>query len=175
MLFAFSKCLVFYIVWRQRYLVPQRQYIQYQHYTSNLNLHCILSCYQGDNCSPYYRVFSIIRSPYKYPRTWAPRPCLTLLLLLLLFFCFLFFSCVICLFRLRTWGFTFQYCFFLLFCLLSYTNLRYITSYLSTSTRHPQDRASHLVPCPELFIIGHIKSHTWLRVLSFLVLGNELT
>ena len=69
------------MLWRQRYLVSQRQYIPYLHYPSNLSLHCILSCYQGDNCSPYYQIFSIIRSPYKYPRTWAPRPCLLLLLI----------------------------------------------------------------------------------------------
>ena len=93
-------------MWRQRYLVPQRQYIPYLDYPLNLSLHCILSCFQGDNCSPYYRIFSmIIRSPYKYPRTWAPRPCWHYY-----FYCYsfasYFFFCVLCLFRLRIWGFT---------------------------------------------------------------------
>ena len=128
-------------MWRQRYLVPQRQYIQYLQYTSNLSLHCIPSCYQGDNYSPSYRVFSIIRLPYKYPRTWAPRPCWHYWSIIS-FAYFLCFSCVLCLFRLRTWGFTLSILLLSFVCLLSYTNLRYITSYLSTSTRHPQDRAS---------------------------------
>ena len=123
-------------VWPHWYLVPQRQYIQYLHYPSNLSLHCILSCFQGDNCSPYYRTFSIIRSPYKCSRTSAPRPCLILLIHSFLI-CFSFScSCVLCRLRLRTRGFTSQYYFFLSLWLLSYTNLRYITSYLSTSTRH---------------------------------------
>ena len=42
-----------------------------------------------------------------------------------------------------------QYISFLLLCQLSYTNLRYIASYLSTYTRYPLDRASHLVLCPK--------------------------
>ena len=38
----------------------------YLYYTLNLSLHCILIYYQGDNYSPSYRVFSIIRLLYKY-------------------------------------------------------------------------------------------------------------
>ena len=63
-------------VWRQRYLVPQRQYMWYLYYTPNLGLYCILSCYQGDNYSPSNRVFSIIRLPYKYRVHVPERPAL---------------------------------------------------------------------------------------------------
>ena len=129
-------------VWRQRYLLSQRQYMWYLYYTPNLSLHYILSCYQGDNYSPSYRIFSIIRLPYKYPRTWAPRPGWHYWFIAFLAILLLFISCVLSLFRLRTWGFTFSIYFLSSILSTSYTNLRYITSYLSTSTRHPQDRAS---------------------------------
>ena len=109
-------------VWRQRYLVPQRQYVPYLHYPSNLSLHCILSFDQGDNYSPYYRNFAIIQLPYKYPRTWAPRPCWHYCLFpLLISFAFHFF--VYCLLTLRTWGFTSQYYFFLSFVYLAIRTL----------------------------------------------------
>ena len=107
-------------MWRQRYLVPQRSYIQYLRYTSNLSLHCILSCYQGDNYSLSYRVFSIIRLPYKYRVPERPALADIIAYFLLLILCF---SCVLCLFGLRTWGFMSQYDFFLSFVYLAIRTL----------------------------------------------------
>ena len=85
------------------------------------------------------------------------------LLTLSLLFWFLF-SCVLCLVKLQTWGFTVSILLLLsFFWPSSYTNLRYITSYLSTSTKHPLDSASHLVPCPKYLIrrihqVSHLAS-----------------